>query len=161
MRTTISIIVLSMGVLFSPMSSAVDAKGARSIDAAHTGTYIVEGLPDQGFFLTVDENETGPFLFFSWFTFFDGQPFWLVGVEFFSEGDVSIDVPVGTRRGPGFLDFSGTQVEVDVLGTMRFLAQDCSRFDVEYDLGTTGTGTLVLDRLTGIKDLDCAEAGAE
>lgn len=145
-------------VLAPAAQAGTPGKGASAIGASHTGTYVVDGLNDQGFFLTVDENESGPFLFFSWFTFSNGQPFWLVGVEFFESGDSTVNVPVGTRRGPGFLDFSGAEVSAETLGTMRFTAENCTRFSVDYDLGSAGSGTLLLDRLTGIKDLGCEAA---
>ncbi|MDX1571053.1 MAG: PQQ-dependent sugar dehydrogenase [Xanthomonadales bacterium] len=139
------------------ISDGAPVAPSRPIVAAHSGTYVVDGLPDQGFFITVDENASGPFLFFAWFTFLDGEPFWLVGIEFFVEGDANVVTPVSTRRGPGFLDFSGTGVEADEIGTMSFTAESCTRFRVDYDFDQFGVGSLDLDKLTGVKGLACED----
>ncbi|MDX1568883.1 MAG: PQQ-dependent sugar dehydrogenase [Xanthomonadales bacterium] len=139
------------------ISDGAPVEDSRPIVGQHTGTYVVDGLPDQGFFLTVDENASGPFMFFAWFTFLDGEPFWLVGVEFFSEGDASVVVPVGTRRGPGFLDFSGDSAQAEDFGTMSFTAVSCTQFRVDYEFDDFGAGSLVLDKLTGVKDFACED----
>jgi len=132
--------------------------GGVAMTGASSGTYTVDGLSDQGFFLTVGANPNGSrFLFFAWFTFDqEGYPLWLVGVQNpLATNSNSADVSVQTLYGPRFLDFSGQTAERTNFGTMRFEQLSCSEIKVEYNFGSNGTGTMTLKKLTGIDGLAC------
>lgn len=132
--------------------------GGVPLTGASSGTYIVSGLSDQGFFLTVGANANGSrFLFFAWFTFdADGYPLWLVGVQNPLPANSNVaEVPVQSLSGPRFLDFSGQQATRVNFGNMRFEQRSCSEIQVDYDFGGNGTGSMTLNKLTGIDGLNC------
>ncbi|MEM9304179.1 MAG: PQQ-dependent sugar dehydrogenase [Pseudomonadota bacterium] len=129
------------------------------IDGSFSGTYVVEGLNDQGFFVTIDERPDGSrFAFIAWFTFEAGAPLWLVGVGEIAADADSVEMTMDKVEGLNFLDFSTTTGQRETFGTMRFVARDCDLLETTYDFGDRGTGTLDLARLTGIEGRDCRAA---
>lgn len=144
------------------LSDGAPKTTTRPLNGEMSGTYVVEGLPDQGFFVQVGQEpppSSRHFLFVAWFTYRDGAPYWLAGNAFFEPGDASVELVMQELEGPGFLDFSGENATRNDLGTMRFTALHCDGFEVVYDLGADGAGTLMLDRLTGIEGYDCEPDG--
>ena len=131
--------------------------GARAIAGSTSGTYVVDGLSNQGFFVTVDARDDGSlFLFFAWFTFDnEGFPLWIVGVEDVASASSSVTMAVQAFQGPRFLDFSNIPATAIPLGTMTFTQRSCQVIDVDYDLGGNGVGTMELNRLTSIAGATC------
>ncbi len=131
-----------------------------AIDGSLSGTYVVQGLNDQGFFVTVGSNESGSFVFIAWFTFdASGSPRWLVGVDFYEPGASSITLTMQEVSGLPFLDFSDNTASRNDFGSMTFTAVECGLFQADYDFGANGSGSLTLDRLTNIEGRDCAASG--
>lgn len=127
-----------------------------AIDGSLSGTYIVNGLNDQGFFVTVGNNASGSFLFVAWFTFDEnGAPRWLVGVSGFEPGATSVELVMEEVSGLPFLDFSDNTAGRTTFGSMNFSAISCGRFNADYDFGAQGNGTLELEQLTNIQGRDC------
>ncbi len=140
------------------LSDGGPASPARPIVGQHSGSYVVANMPDQGFLVNIGSDASAdPFLFFAWFTYFDGEPFWLVGTGRFQTGASTVAMTVESLDGPGFLDFSNTAANRTNFGTMEFTARDCANFDVVYDFGANGSGTLALSRLTNTLGYDCVE----
>ncbi len=126
------------------------------IDGSTSGTYVVEGLNDQGFFVTVGQNPSGVFLFVAWFTFDEsGNPRWLVGVDFFEPGAISVSLLMQEVRGLNFLDFSSDSAERIDFGTMTFTQLECGTLEADFNFGAAGAGSLTLDKLTNIEGRDC------
>ncbi len=129
---------------------------APTFDGSASGTYVVEGLNDQGFFVTVGENASGTFVFIAWFTFDeDGNQRWLVGVDFYEAGASSITLTLQEVSGLRFLDFSDDLANRSEFGTMTLTLLDCGVMKADYDFGTNGSGTLDLFKLTNIEGRDC------
>ena len=129
------------------------------IDGSMSGTYLVLDLNDQGFFVTVSENAEGePFVFIAWFTFDDnGQPLWLVGVDFLDPGDTATSMTMQRIEGLKFLDFSDESAVRTDFGVMTFTALDCNTFRGDYDFGINGSGSLDILRLTSIQGRECGD----
>ena len=127
------------------------------IDGSMSGAFLVRELNDQGFFVTVSENAEGEaFVFIAWFTFDDnGQPLWLVGVDFLDPGDTSASMIMERIEGLNFLDFSDDLAERTEYGVMTFTALDCDTFRGDYDFGVHGVGSLEILRLTSIQGREC------
>ena len=131
-------------------------EGEPKLDGSASGTYVVEGLNDQGFFVTVGENASGTFVFIAWFTFDeDGNQRWLVGVDFYEAGASSITLTLQEVSGLRFLDFSDDLANRSEFGTMTLTVLDCGLLKADYDFGTNGSGTLDLLKLTNIEGRDC------
>ncbi|MEM1091903.1 MAG: PQQ-dependent sugar dehydrogenase [Pseudomonadota bacterium] len=125
-------------------------------DGSLSGTYTVEGLNDQGFFVTVGNNASGSFLFIAWFTFDEaGEPLWLVGVSFFDAGQTEVTLNMERVSGLPFLDFSDNSGDRESYGDMIFRAPQCGELQADYDFGSRGSGTLDLSLLTNIEGRDC------
>ena len=106
-----------------------------------SGTWVVPGVPDQGFVLAFEElvHQSRLNLFLSWYTFDqDGAPMWLTGNALFDVGDTSIDFPIvfvqdGTFMGPQ----NGTRIDAG-MGSLK--AFGCNRLVLTYDLNNIGMG---------------------
>ncbi len=152
-----NVYVAGSGQIFL-LSDGEPAARSRPIVGQHSGSYVVANMPDQGFLVNIgNDSNPDPFLFFAWFTYRNGEPFWLVGIGRFREGDATVSMTVESLDGPGFLDFSNTAATRTNFGTMTFTARDCGTFDVGYDFGTNGAGDFELNRLTNTLGHICTE----
>jgi glucose/arabinose dehydrogenase len=133
------------------------AQSGIPIDGSMSGTYVVMGMQDQGFFVTISNDAEGrPLVFIAWFTFDqNGKPLWLVGVDFLDPGDTTTQMTMEQIEGPIFLDFSNEQAVRTEFGEMTFTAVDCNTFSADYDFGTFGAGSFDLLRLTSIEGREC------
>ena len=133
------------------LSDGPVAKGGRPWDGTMSGTYVVDQLDSQGFFVNVGANDDGEFVFFAWFTFENGEPLWLTGVAGYDDGDSSVTFSnVQRLDGLEFLDFSDASANRETVGSMVLTAASCERIIADYDLPGMGNleGTMDLDRLT-------------
>jgi choice-of-anchor B domain-containing protein len=73
------------------------------INGKMSGSWTSEGLNDQGIMLYIGENSSGPYIFFAWFLYLDGQPFWLAGNTAFEYGVDEITIPTQRLHGLEFL----------------------------------------------------------
>lgn len=120
----------------------------------NSGTYVVQGQNDQGFFINIGKAGNRTFLFFAWFTFDEqGNPLWLVGNDLFEGADGSNDIvmDVFAYSGLPFLSFSDDRADQELYGRMRFILLDCGILRANYDFGDRGVGHLILEQLTGIE----------
>ncbi len=126
-----------------------------SLGGENSGTYVVDDLNDQGFFVTIGEIGGSQFMFVAWFTYDDmGQPFWLVGNGFFQDGVDNIELTMLAFSGLQFLDFSADRADQEVYGTMLFALEGCSLIRATYDFADRGAGELLLNKLTNIEGRD-------
>ena len=126
------------------------------IDGSLSGSYVVEGLLDQGFMLTVGNNPQGRLVFITWYTFDEsGQPLWLVGNHFLAANASQITLTMQRLQGSSFLNFSDQRASRDDVGTMTLVAQDCNTLQVDFDFSALGASSLTLKRLTNIQGRDC------
>ncbi len=129
----------------------------HSISGQHSGTWIIDGQLDQGLFMNVGDASGQPFVFVSWFTFMNGEPFWLAGNQVFNDGDGQIEITLQSLQGPEFLDDSGVPASREPFGTLSLTAAGCDSFLADYDFGINGAGSVVLDRLTNTLGHACGE----
>ncbi len=126
------------------------------IDGSLSGSYVVDGLLDQGIILTVGNNAQGQFIFITWFTYDQsGQPLWLVGNDFLADNATQVTLTMQRLQGPSFLDFSNQQATRTDVGPMTLIAVDCNTIQADIDFGALGKSNLTLKRLTNIQGRDC------
>lgn len=126
------------------------------IDGSLSGSYVVDGLLDQGFILTVGNNAQGRFVFITWYTFDEsGQPLWLVGNDLLTDNAEQITLTMQRLQGSRFLNFSDQRASRTNVGSMTLSTIDCNTLQVDFDFGLLGTNTLQLKRLTNIQGRDC------
>jgi len=154
-----TILVSDMDSGLFMLRAALDTDPAASapLNGQISGAWVAEGLNDQGIMLFVEELETGPVIFFNWFLFLDGEPFWLTGAQGFAYGDDEVSIP--TQRLSG-LDFvtpgSGTALREDV-GFLNVHVDGCSELHVDYDFAGLGSRELVFTRLAGVQGRGCPD----
>jgi len=106
-----------------------------------SGTWVVPGVPDQGFVLAFEElvHESSLNLFFSWYTFDqDGAPMWLTGNSRFAIGDTSVEFPIVLIQNGTFMgSLNGSRVDA---GSGRLRAIGCNQLTLTYDLNPIGLG---------------------
>jgi glucose/arabinose dehydrogenase len=126
------------------------------IDGSVSGSYVVDGLLDQGFILTVGNNAQGNFVFITWFTYDEfGQPLWLVGNDFLGANADRITLTMQRLQGSSFLSFSGQPATRTDVGQMTLVAVDCNTLQADFNFGALGADSLTLKRLTNIQGRDC------
>ncbi len=128
-------------------------------DGSFSGTYIINGLNDQGFFVTVGSNVNGLFLFIAWFTYDqNGDDMWLVGNNVITADSNAVTMGIQRLSGLNFLEISTDTAIRDVVGDMTITAIDCDTLEITFDFGALGAGTFTLNRLTNIEGRDCSSA---
>ncbi len=148
MATAGGVFILSDGMPPSPSPTP--------IDGSLSGSYVVDGLLDQGFILTVGNNTQGRFIFITWYTFDEaGQPLWLVGNEFLTENAEQITLTMQRLQGSKFLNFSDQRASRTDVGPMTLVVVDCNTIQVDFNFGLLGANSLKLKRLTNIQGRDC------
>jgi glucose/arabinose dehydrogenase len=144
------------GVFLVSDGAPIQAPSTIPIDGSLSGTYVVDGLLDQGFMLTVGNNAQGNFVFITWFTYDEsGQPLWLVGNDFLANNADRITLTMQRLQGPSFLNFSNQPATRTDVGPMTLVAVDCNTLLADFNFGTLGASRLTLKRLTNIQGRDC------
>lgn len=132
------------------------------LNGRYSGQWTLAGAPRQGLFLTVGEQVDTNFVFAIFFTYLDGQPFWMTGnttPALAQPGPVT--VPMFTLQNGAFITDANQpppeQVAPSDVGTIEIEVIDCNRLRVNYDFSPLGkgTGTMELDRLARIAGYDC------
>ena len=135
-----------------------------------TGAYIFEGKPSAGLFLNVGEQlseidgelvDTN-FLFAAFFTYLDGEPFWVVGDTGPQDpGLETVTISMFSRTGGDFFtkppSYTDADLETVPAGTITIEAIDCNnlRLDYDFDGVAGGSGSLTAERLIRIAGYDC------
>jgi choice-of-anchor B domain-containing protein len=155
-------------ILVSDMQSGLfvlraDIPGAQAasspINGQLSGAWVAEGLNDQGLILFVGENAFGPFMFFSWFIYRDGQPFWIAGDAPYEYGADSVEIPTQRLEGLELLTPGDAQATRFDIGSTTIHKHDCQTIHVNYEWGELGSGELEMTRLAGIEGRQCADDG--
>lgn len=132
------------------------------LNGRYSGQWVLPGAPRQGLFLTIAEQVDSNFVFAIFFTYLDGQPFWLVGNTAPSlavPGPVAIDM--STLENGAFITDPSQPPPGDIVtsnaGSIEIRVIDCNRLRVDYDFSPLGegTGTMELDRLARVAGYDC------
>ena len=129
-----------------------------------SGLYDFEGLPSTGLSLHIAElvDDTN-FVFAIFFTYLDGQPFWVVGNTGGIEQPFDL-VELDMRRFEGGdfftappFSFGEGELPSHSIGTMTLEALDCNAVLLNYDFSDTGlgSGSLVGERLSRTAGYDC------
>ena len=122
-----------------------------------SGLWTSEGLNDQGITLFVGENSLGPFIFFAWFTYLEGEPFWLAGNTEFEYGADEVSIPIQRLDGLPFVTPGGETANREEIGLLNIHVHGCNELHVQYDFGALGSRELDFERLTEVQGRECPE----
>lgn len=143
------------GLFLLRASLADDRAETAPINGRLSGLWTSEGLNDQGITLTVGENDAGPFIFFAWFNYLEGEPFWLVGNKQFEYGADEVLIPTQRLEGLEFVMPSDETANRDFIGTLNIHVHGCNEIHVSYDFEELGSRELDFQRLAGIQGREC------
>jgi len=144
------------GLFVLHASLADDKAEIAPINGRMSGLWISQGLNDQGITLTVGENDAGPFLFFAWFTYLAGEPFWLVGNAQFEYGANEVLIPTQRLGGLEFITPGDETANREVIGSLNIHVQGCNEIHVSYDFEELGSRELDFQRLAAVQGRECS-----
>lgn len=130
----------------------------------YSGQWIVDGLPRSGLVLQIAEQGTNapPFAFLVWFTYFNGEPFWITGnISLPSTAPSELTVDMFSLNGGEFVtqpgSYSPEDTSVTNIGTMTIRPVDCNTIEADLDFSESGNGSqsLTFSRLIRIAGYDC------
>jgi choice-of-anchor B domain-containing protein len=136
------------------------AEAATSpINGQLSGAWIADGLNDQGLLTFVGENDSGPFIYFTWFIYREGEPYWVAGDTPYEYGVTSVDIPTQRLEGLGFLEPSDARATRFDIGTTQIHRHDCEEIHVTWDWGELGSGEVDMKRIAAVEGRACADNG--
>lgn len=154
-----TILVSDMNSGLFVLSASLDDNGSGSglLNGSLSGAWVSAGLNDQGIMLFVDETRSGPIIFYSWFLFLDGQPFWLTGAAPFEYGQDTVEIPTQRLSGLEFVVPSDATATRENIGTLTIHVHSCIEIHVDYDFASLGSQELVFNRLAGVQGRGCPD----
>jgi len=147
---------ISNGLFVLRASLADDTAELAPLNGRVSGVWTAPGLSDQGVSFLVGENDAGPFIYFAWFVYLEGQPFWLVGNTTFEYGADKVTIPTQRLQGLQFVTPSSERATRETVGTLSVHLRGCNEMDVSYDFGALGSRELVFHQLAGVQGRVCA-----
>ena len=128
-----------------------------------TGQWVADGLPATGLLLQVGEvpRQDRNYLFAIWFTYLDGRPIWIASNKDISINTSEVTLDMAYYEGGKLFnrpsEFSGSDINGQILGTMTVRVINCNEIEVETDFTTSGLGSssLTMNRLIRIAGYDC------
>jgi hypothetical protein len=148
---------INNGVFVLRASVAEDAAESSPLNGRISGLWTSEGLNDQGMTLYVGENSLGPFIFFAWFIYLEGEPFWLVGNTQFEYGTDQVSIPTQRLDGLPFLTPGDQTAKREDIGSLQIHVHGCNELHVQYEFGELGSRELDFERLTAVQGRECLE----
>ena len=100
---TILVSDINNGLFVLRASLPDNAAEIAPINGRLSGLWVADGLNDQGITLHVGENKTDPFIYYAWFVYLDGKPFWVTGATAFEYGVDEVSIPSQRLNGLEFV----------------------------------------------------------
>jgi hypothetical protein len=138
---------------------AINNNTNLEISGEFSGSYLQSDRSGEGFVIQVSGNANNKKIIVYWFTYLEGNPFWLIGSTDISEGQTEVDVPFLELNGTGFGDdFDPSEINVNDWGSINLKWSACGQLIANYDSTVGfGSGTYTLHRITdGIHGLPCS-----
>ena len=154
---TILVSDMSRGLFVLKASLPPTSADQSPINGSLSGAWVADGLNDQGIMFFVTENPSGPVIFYTWFTFLNGGPFWVSGAAAFQYGDNQISIPSQRLSGLSFVNPNNSTAIRQDIGNLDIHVHGCNSMHVNYDFGSLGSQELVFHRLAGVQGRDCTD----
>ncbi|MFT5138527.1 MAG: choice-of-anchor B domain-containing protein [Lysobacterales bacterium] len=148
---------MSSGLFVLKATIPGNTADASPLNGSMSGAWVSEGLNDQGIMLYVEENASGPIVFYTWFVFLDGSPFWVTGAAPFEYGDDEVVIPSQRLSGLGFVTPDNSTAIRENIGNLTIHVHGCNELHVEYDFVSLGSQELDFTRLAGVQGRVCTE----
>lgn len=145
---------ISPGESSTPKSFYAERDNSR-VGYFRSGAWYDKSHDGEGWLLEILDDSTALTV---WFSYDDlGNQAWMIGMGTISGDRIQFDemtIPTGTLFGP---DFDPESVDRAMWGSITFTFDDCTSGTVSYDSEDErfGSGTLQIEPLTNIKNLNC------
>ena len=154
---TILVSDINNGLFILHASLTDDASESSPLNGKISGLWISEGLNDQGITLFVGESSLGPYIFFAWFTYLDGEPFWLVGNTQFEYGADEVSIPTQRLDGLPFVTPGDETANRQDIGLLNLHVHGCNELHIQYDFAELGSRELDFERLSAVQGRECPQ----
>jgi len=154
---TILVSDINNGLFLLRASLPDDAAEIAPINGRLSGLWVTDGLNDQGITLHVGENKAGPFIYYAWFVYLDGKPFWVTGATAFEYGVDEVSIPSQRLSGLEFVTPGNEMAVREDIGPFKIHVHGCNSIHVEYDFAGLGKGELEFKRLAAIQGRECLD----
>ncbi len=132
-----------------------EPQAAFPISGKISGNWINSELNDQGLNIMAGRRDDGSlFVFLAWYTYLNGEAFWIVGNADYPAGASEITVPMLRLEGIDFFQ-ANTSANRIPIGSLTLKAQACDQIQVDYEFGDLGSGTVNLEPLLDIEGAEC------
>jgi choice-of-anchor B domain-containing protein len=148
---------MNNGLFVLKASLADNTDSSAPINGSISGAWVAEDLNDQGIMFFVSENASGPIIFYTWFAFLNGNPFWVTGAAPFEYGVDEISIPSQRLSGLSFAIPNGSTAIRQDIGNLDIHVHDCNSMHVNYDFGILGSRELLFTRLAGVEGRACID----
>lgn len=152
------------GLNDTPFSQVVEQSGTcsiadnKSMQGGLSGTYYDAQRSGEGVLLDFGKLGDTQILFFTWYTYENGQQRWLVGNTPFDPAEKSRAVELISTSGAEFgTAFSSQDVVSRPWGSVAVTFPGCDQMQLTYKKAGGESGTLTLDR--GLQRLDVGQCG--
>lgn len=127
------------------------------IQGGLSGSWYDPERNGEGFLLEFAENGSGKMATAYWFTYYEGQPYWLFGATPYVVDDGEIRFDLSQATGPDFgADFDSSQLSIESWGEVTFKFISCSRAVAEWRSLDGEQGSFDLQRITSsLADSTC------
>jgi hypothetical protein len=154
---TIIVSDMSSGLFLLRASLNESPVESSPLNGSMSGAWVSEGLNDQGIMLYVEENINGPVVFYTWFLYLNGEPFWVTGAAPFEYGDDEVTIASQRLFGLDFVSAAElTATRVDI-GNLTIHVHNCNEIHVDFDFEGLGSQELEFTRLAGVQGRSCVD----
>ncbi len=131
-------------------AASCSLNNGKSLQGALSGTYYSAQRSGEGVLVDFGQVGTTPVVFFTWYTYGDGEQQWLVGSNAFATTDKSIAIDLISTRGASFgSGFQPSDVVRAPWGSAALAFPDCNTMTLTFQNADGERGTQTLSRLFG------------
>jgi len=136
----------------------INASVDLEIKGELSGSYYQPNRNGEGFVIQVTGNSNNKAITVYWFTYFEGNPLWLIGSASLSSGQSEANVELLELNGTGFgQDFDPDEINMNSWGSLNMRWTECHQMIIDYNSTVgLGSGSYDLQRITdGIQGHEC------
>ena len=152
-----NVYVSSSGGVFR-LTDGQDDEAGYPLTAGISGQWVAEGMNRQGLNIVAGiRPDQSRYVFAVWYTYFNGQPFWIVGNADYQPPVDFIDLEIISFEGLDFLQDDDAEADgpFDV-GDLTLRPLSCDELQVDWDFpGFSSSGSVVMQRLANVEGASC------
>ena len=140
------------------LSNGADRGSGFPLSGRVSGQWVAEGMNRQGLNLTSGVRpDNSRYVFAVWYTYLEGEPFWIVGNADYTPPSDVITIPIQRFSGLGFLQDDGAESDGPFsVGSLTLRPLSCDELEVSWDFPDfSSSGTGIMQRLANVAGVEC------